>query len=209
MSDKRTWQCFVCGIMHQTYEEFKSHIIKEHDEGREYVKCPLGRCQAPVRDLRAHFRHKHPHDKYPHGCQYRPAIMYDVRNPSRKKKIVSFKNGDIVSLKNNGQTRHYRSGFELEVYMCLEKMNEVVRYDVEPFAVEYYHKGRRKNYYPDLKVNFADGRTEIWEVKPANQRILDINTAKWEACRHYCMLRGWSFEVKDEQKIKDLKRETK
>jgi len=30
------------------FQEFKTHILDEHDEGREYVICPLQRCATPL-----------------------------------------------------------------------------------------------------------------------------------------------------------------
>jgi len=63
--NSRKWQCFVCGKSHNDFESFKAHIIEKHDEGREYVVCPLERCGAPVRDGRLHFKHKHPNEKFP------------------------------------------------------------------------------------------------------------------------------------------------
>ena len=45
------------------YESYKSHILENHEEGREYVICPLTRCGCPVRCVRTHFKAKHPHEK--------------------------------------------------------------------------------------------------------------------------------------------------
>ena len=42
-----------------------------------------------------------------------------------------FHDGDFVS-KKNGKKLHYRSGYELDVYKCLEEMANVVRFDAEP-----------------------------------------------------------------------------
>ena len=55
---KRKWQCFVCGKQYKNFETYKEHIIDKHEEGREFIICPT--CGAPVRDIRAHFRAKHP-----------------------------------------------------------------------------------------------------------------------------------------------------
>jgi hypothetical protein len=190
-----------------TYEEFKTHIIDTHEESREYITCPLERCKAPVRDLHIHFKSKHPYDKLPKGIQLRASVWRDVKQPNKRRKTFSFKEGTIISVKNKGKAMHYRSGYELEVYESLEKINEVVSYDVEPFPVEYFWKGRSRNYYPDIIVRFKD-RVEVWEVKPAKQTSNLQNQAKWDAAKFFCETRGWKFVVYTEKEIKILKRQT-
>lgn len=39
----RKYQCFVCATQFLDFDEYKKHIIDSHDEGRDYVKCPLER----------------------------------------------------------------------------------------------------------------------------------------------------------------------
>ena len=41
---KRKYSCFVCGKEHSDFEAFSAHITETHEEGREYILCPLGRC---------------------------------------------------------------------------------------------------------------------------------------------------------------------
>ena len=59
----RKYTCFVCGHAFDEFETYKAHILENHEEGREYVLCPLTRCGAPVRCVRTHFKAKHPHEK--------------------------------------------------------------------------------------------------------------------------------------------------
>jgi hypothetical protein len=61
--NKRKFTCFVCGRVFTEFEEFKNHIIEKHEEGRDYVICPLERCKTPVRDIKMHFKVKHPSEK--------------------------------------------------------------------------------------------------------------------------------------------------
>jgi len=205
-SGKRQYQCFICGILQPSWEDFKEHIIRNHEEGREYIICPLERCRTPVRDMRAHFRLKHPGTKVPNFTQMRAVVWKDPKNPHRRQKKVSFKEGFFPSGKNGGKPMHYRSSYEEEVYKTLEKWNEVVGYDVEPMPIEYYHKGEKHNYLPDLRVRFLDGRTQLWEIKPSTQTGLAVNEAKWTAAENFCRLRGWSFEVITEIRINKLKK---
>lgn len=204
----RKYICFVCGVPFDVYNEYKDHILANHEEGREYIKCPLLRCQAPVRDVRLHFTVKHPKDKCPKLGQMRALVWTDQKAPKRKKK-PKFKEGYINSQKNGGKQMHYRSSWERDVYMCLENLDEVVSYKVENFPVEYYWKGRNKRYFPDLFVAFKDGHYEVWEIKPDNQKTLEINKAKWMACESHCEARQWKFKIVSEEEIRQLKQKTR
>jgi rubredoxin len=202
---ERKYQCFVCGVVFNNYNEMKDHVIEVHEEGREYLVCPVKFCGAPVRDLRFHFRNKHPACKCPEDRQLRATIMYDIKGPNKRKKLPNFENGFHVSTKT-GKKMHFRSGYERDVYECLDKLGDVLRYEVEPFSVPYFYKGKKKQYFPDLLVEFSSGAIEIWEIKPSNQTVLEQNKAKWEAAKYYCKLRGWVFEPITEQRISQLKK---
>lgn len=202
---QRQYVCFVCGVAFKEYPEYKDHIIAQHEEGRDYIKCPLARCQAPVRDVCLHFKAKHPSEKLPKTGMLRALVWADKRSPNKKKKKPKFKDGFFLSLKNGGKEMHYRSGWEHDVYRCLEADDNVTGYMVESFRVEYYLNGKAKNYYPDLLVAFADGHFEVWEIKPANQHTLPVNQAKWAACKAHCLARGWGWEVVNETTIKLMK----
>lgn len=204
----RRWQCFVCGLEYKTPDEFKDHILAEHELGQDYVVCPLKRCGFPVRDVRAHFRARHPTEKLPRSGQMRAVAWRDIRNgKAEKRKKPSFREGFYVSRKNGMKEMHYRSGYEAQVYELLEQHPLVTGYEVEPIAIDYWHGGKPRKYYPDLAVRFADGRLEIWEIKPATQTSLPLNESKWAAAKNYCLPRGWEFVVMVERKIQELKRD--
>jgi hypothetical protein len=206
----RQWQCFVCGQAYTTFESFKDHIIQNHEEGREFVVCPLARCGAPVRDLRAHFKAKHPTEKQPKAAQMRAIIWKDqsAKKDGKDLKVRKprFRDGYLTSEKNGGKEMHYRSAFECEVYECLEAWDMVRAYDVEPFKVPYFFDGGTHEYNPDLSIQFTDGTIEVWEIKPAKQTALPRNDAKWNACNAYCKTRGWEFKVITEVGVGKLKK---
>lgn len=204
----RKFTCFVCGEHFEGYPQYKDHILATHEEGREYIKCPLERCQAPVRDMKLHFQAKHPKDKLPKSGQMRALIWSDHKAP-KKKKRPQFHDGYINSPKNGNQKMHYRSSWERDVYLCLENWDAVIAYKVEHFPVEYYFNGRRKRYFPDLFITFKDGHSEVWEIKPDNQKTLEINKAKWMACEGHCHAREWDFRVISEDEIKALKQKVR
>jgi len=203
---QRKYRCFICGMDYIDYDEFKDHVTGEHEEGREYVVCKL--CQAPVRDMRLHYKTKHPGKKLQDG-QRRAQIWYDFSGQKRTKmKKPAYVEGTHISPKNNWQEMHYRSSYELEVYKCLDELKEIMNYEVEPrdCVTPYFWNGKWRKYWPDLKVRFIDGHTEIWEVKPSNQTDYNQNRAKWDACSESMGNRGWSFWVKTEMGINKLRK---
>ncbi len=204
----RQFVCFVCGLPFENYNEYRDHIVTNHEEGREYVLCPLARCAAPVRDVRLHFRVKHPKEALPKTGQMRAVVWNDTKAPKKKKK-VGYKEGFHESPKNGGVKLHYRSGYEKSVYECLELWDEVTGFKVESISIEYYFKGKRKRYFPDLLITFKDGHHEVWEIKPKNQKVLEINKAKWVAAEGYCETRKWQFKVIDEDGINSLKQKVR
>lgn len=199
----RQWSCFVCGVMFPSVVEFKNHIKATHEEGREYIICPLERCGLPVRDMREHYKNIHPHDACPKNCQMRVIVWKDKKDPSKRKKMT-FKEGYYPSAKNR-KNMHYRSSWEHDIYQILEKRTDVVRYDVEPFAIEYSFNGERLNYFPDLRIYFENGKQEIWEVKPSTQSNLPVNKAKWDSCQSFCVKRGWEFKIITEVGLAKMK----
>lgn len=207
-SSQRKFQCFICGTLHDDYPQMKEHIMKDHEEGREWIRCPLAHCSCPVRDMRVHFKAKHPSMTIPKNCQLRASIWYDQTGKSRKKKF-SFAEGNYVSKKNGGESMHYRSGWELQIYKLLEEMGEINSYRVEPFSITYYFNGKARTYIPDLLINFVDGRQELWECKPANQLGVPQIKAKKAAAEEYCLARGLVYKMITEGVIDRMKQDVK
>jgi DNA-directed RNA polymerase subunit RPC12/RpoP len=216
ISDKhqRKYQCFVCGEQFTDFAEYKEHIFKNHEEGNDYVKCPLQRCGAPVRDVKLHFKTRHPSEKVPAKCMMRALVWKDVAPPRRKKKdgkpemvtrTPKFRQGLYESIKMN-RNFTYKSGYECCVYELLDAWVEVVAFAVEPFKIPYTFEGEPHTYTPDILVNFVDGHCELWEIKPENQTALPKNKAKWKSAEAACTTRGWLFKVITEQVINQLKK---
>lgn len=203
---ERKYQCFICGELFENYQDFKSHIESSHDQGREWICCPVTFCQSPVRDLRAHFKAKHPSLQVPKSGQLRAAIWYDPKNFSKKK--PTFKEGYFLSNKNC-KSLHYRSGYELKVYESLELIPEIKNYFVEPFEIPYFFGGKQRNYIPDLVVEFINGTVEMWEIKPANQTSIPIIKAKKTAATVFCETRGITYKMITESFIDKLSQKAK
>ena len=212
----RVFDCFCCGLRFVDYPEFKSHVITSHEEGRDYILCPFSHCQAPVRDVRAHCNHIHKNLKMPEKGMMRATIWRDIKHKDGEKKVKTrkpkFREGFYRSTKMK-QEFHYRSGYEVKVYECLDADVEVTAYDVEGFiSIPYIHKGKAHVYKPDILVNFLGGKTTVLEIKPSSQTMLEINKNKWFAANEACKARGWEFMVLTEigidkwvKKVRDQK----
>jgi len=199
----KNFSCFVCDVIFETIEEFRSHIVSEHEEGIDYVTCPQTECGCPVRDLKTHVALKHPEFKIPDGYPTRPTILRDSIN--KKKRNTAFKSGEFFSKKNN-KNLYFRSGMEMEFYKILEKKSDVAKYSPECLEIEYYFQGRSHRYIPDILVEYTNGKKQLWEIKPKSQTKLPKNLAKWEAANSYCQKRNIEFIVLTERGLKQLKR---
>lgn len=205
--DVRRWSCFVCGELFPTYDDYKSHIYDKHEEGREWIKCPG--CEAPVRDMKAHYKAKHPNRVLPTNVQHTVTVWFDFDSKGKRKaRRPKVRDGTYMSKKMNAPL-HYRSGYECEVYELLDDDQDVQAYYVEPFKVPYNFQGEWHDYIPDLKVCFVDGRIEVWEIKPATQTGLDKNKAKWASMDTHANNLGWKFMVLTEVGINKLKTKLK
>jgi len=183
-NDKRKYQCFVCGQLFEKFDTFKEHVKEKHREGDDFITCPLLRCGAPVRDMRVHFKVKHPGETLPKIGPLKAMIWKDFKGGKGRTRKPKFKEG---------------------YHESLDALPEIVAYDVEPFRIQYLHKGEEHEYIPDIIVTYSDGKREVWEVKPASQTILEININKWNAAARACDARGWEFIVMTEQGIEKLK----
>lgn len=202
----RKWQCFVCGRAYPNFDDFKAHILEKHEQGREFVICPLERCGAPVRDVKMHFKAKHPTEKCPGSGQMKAIIWKDFSTTGKKKtRKPTFRDGSMFSNKN-GIEMKYRSGLECEFYELLEAIPSVMKYSVEPFAIPYLFNGEQHKYHPDLIIHFSNGETEVWEIKPASQTSLPINEAKWRSANQFCEARGITFVVQTEVALGKLRK---
>lgn len=203
----KTLTCFVCGEEVQGYEAFCQHILDVHEEGKDYIKCPMPHCGCPIRDLNIHLKAKHPQVDPKTVPGQRRALVWHDKGPGRgrrKSKAPKIKTGEFQSIKM-GKMMHYRSGLERSVYGILDESHDVMAFSEEPFEINYVFKGKPRRYIPDILVKYIDGSQELWEVKPQNQKDLEINQCKWAAASLQCQARGWRFVVIDEDAIETLK----
>uniref|UniRef100_A0A6M3IIF1 Nuclease associated modular domain-containing protein n=3 Tax=viral metagenome TaxID=1070528 RepID=A0A6M3IIF1_9ZZZZ len=99
---------------------------------------------------------------------------------------------------------HFRSSYENHVFSFLEKMQMVVKYEVEPFIIPYRYKyDNVKNYIPDVLITYKDNSKELVEIKPTNFVDEEINDLKFKAAERYCKKNDIKFSVWTEKFIFD------
>lgn len=95
-----------------------------------------------------------------------------------------YKQGKFFSKKNNREVI-FRSTYELGYFHILEADKSVIGYVVEPFEIAYFFEGRKRKYWPDIMVLYADGSMKIIEIKPADMLKFRKVRAKAAAAREY------------------------
>jgi TnsA endonuclease N terminal len=114
----------------------------------------------------------------------------------------------------------YRSGWEVAVMRMCDENPSIQQWASEPIKIPYRDPltGKQSVYVPDFLVTFVDRNqrkhAELWEVKPANQQILEKvgknpynqaqfvkNQAKWAAASIWCRNQGIKFRILNEHDI--------
>lgn len=119
----------------------------------------------------------------------------------------------------------YRSSYEREVMLFLDRAPSVIKWGAEMIIVPYYNeaKQREARYYVDIYVKYetrrGELREEIIEIKPyaqtqkpkrgrksertwLNENLTYLeNMCKWTAAKKYAEERGWHFRILTENSI--------
>lgn len=80
---------------------------------------------------------------------------------------------------------YYRSSYELIYFKRLDADNNVLAYEVEPFALEYDYNNTTLMYTPDVLI-YYDARIVLVEIKAKYWLASDENQAKIKAASEYC-----------------------
>lgn len=111
---------------------------------------------------------------------------------------MKFKGGHYFSAKNMKEL-YYRSSYELQAFTILEQLSKVVKYEVEPFGIEYEKDNKKHFYIPDILVHYDDGTKELIEVKP--EWKLGSDDIKIKAGRRYAIQHNMEFSVWTERNL--------
>jgi hypothetical protein len=135
---------------------------------------------------------------------------FSPKNPSKY-------TGDVLGIV-------YRSLWERQLFRWLDEHSFIKSWSSEEVVIPYRCKtdGRIHRYFVDVKLQFADGRIMLIEVKPSKEvsppkntgrktrrYITEVmtyakNISKWEAAAEYAADRGWVFEIWDENMLRKL-----
>lgn len=107
--------------------------------------------------------------------------------------------GRTIKTKKGG-TIKTRSGWETAFVRHLEDDPNVVSFEYEPFKIPYTFRKSVKNYIPDFIVHYADGSSEIIEIKPKRRVSSPKNQAKIQAAKDLYE----DFKVITEDNLKDI-----
>jgi hypothetical protein len=117
----------------------------------------------------------------------------------------------------------YRSLWERQAFKWCDENPKICSWSSEEVVIPYISTtdGKRHKYYPDLKINYTNGKTVLVEIKPKRQTkppkiktrktqkyikevyAYGINTSKWKYAKEYAKDRGWEFEIWTEDALKE------
>jgi len=119
-----------------------------------------------------------------------------------------------------GSTPLYRSSWEFTMMRFCDEHPSITQWVSEGIKIPYINPltGKKTVYVPDFLIQFSDKtgkvRTELIEVKPANQTLQEkigrsrnnqahyaLNQAKWAAAKMWCKKQGIIFRVITENDI--------
>ena len=122
----------------------------------------------------------------------------------------------------NRMSPYCRSSWEYQFAKWCDFNEHIVSWGFEYTVVPYYYKGRIKRYFVDFTVNFDDGRTILFEIKPSKQtkppksksrktkrylyesETFAINSLKWQSAKQYADKKGYVFQILTEHELKKM-----
>jgi hypothetical protein len=130
-----------------------------------------------------------------------------IYKKKRRKKKSPYHTGIYVSTKCSKKIE-YRSGWEKEVCIYLDRCANVVSYSYESIIIPYISNvktGKIRKYYPDFYVEYNDGTRKLIEVKRADRINSPKVVKKSEAAKKWCERNGVVFEIWSNIKISQIK----
>ena len=107
--------------------------------------------------------------------------------------------------KQRGWHLHFESPLERDFFILQFFDENVVDIEEQPVIVYWQDEDdRKRRYTPDARIDYADGSTKLFEVKP--KRILKKKAKelapKFDAAKDYAEQKGWKFYVVSEDEIR-------
>lgn len=191
-------------------EEYKLEI----DHQGQWPKCACG-CSQPVDYNRKNGRFNRMLGNHRGGSRYSSAMRRmwrDMGRNDRRRRLrkigdslirrmktgtVRWSTGTYTSTKT-GRTIEFQSSWELRHLVDLDSDPSVVTFDYEPMSLSYFYQRRKRNYWPDFKVRYVDGRTEFHEVGPRQLKLgKGQQGAKTRALITFCQENGFGCRIID------------
>jgi hypothetical protein len=128
------------------------------------------------------------------------------KRPRRRKKARGHYHRGVHVSPKAGEC-HYRSGWEFSFMKFLDADPSVTSYTYEGLVIEYVSNkktGKKRKYFPDFQVKYADGRFEVIEVKPLRRTTQVKVVRKAQAACEWCRLNGATYVLMTEVELKAL-----
>ena len=135
-----------------------------------------------------------------------------------------YKPKNLQKYKGNATTIVYRSSWEHQFCIWCDSSKDILEWSSEEIVIPYYDQvsEKRRRYFVDFMVKFADGNTYLIEIKPKAQtsppvqgrkteatflkevKTFGVNQSKWSAADEYAKDRGMLFKVFTETELEKL-----
>ncbi len=94
----------------------------------------------------------------------------------------------------------FESGREKEMFIYMEKHDDVVWYKEQPLKLSYRLQDKDRYIYPDCLFELSSGKRIVVDVRPVFKMALSENVFKWKLMQKYCRQKGYGLLVTDGKK---------
>lgn len=101
----------------------------------------------------------------------------------------------------------YRSGWEYKYMEYLDSQSDVVSWSYEKLVIEYVSNKKsqkKRKYYPDFQIEYADGQKVVVEIKPSRKLQQATIIKKARAANEWCLAHGMTYKILTEIELKDM-----
>ena len=107
----------------------------------------------------------------------------------RKRKRKGHYHTGVYTSAKSGQNCKYRSSWELKYLEYLDNDPNVKTFGYETVKIPYISNvrtGKIRHYFPDVLVEFVDGKRTLVEIKPSRRVLQDKVQKKLRAAAGWC-----------------------
>lgn len=138
--------------------------------------------------------------------------------------VPTSESASVMKSYDNGKVQ-YKSGLELKAIRYCDYNKHIVKFSLEPFAIQYIKPtdGKVHRYFVDLFIEFSTGQKFLVEIKSSsetkeprkpskktskaidnyNNKVLTfaVNKAKWLAAEQFANSKGLKFIILTEEEL--------